>query len=161
MGFNNGYESGYSDALEDVRSGKVAGLGPSGGGAGATPSYMANTDAFRLADVVPGSVRASYDAPSSVTASYGNGALDFQVPAVPAGTVMKLSVHYEVYYADSDYWDSSTDLTSLGLDGTMTVNGSAISGLGTPDPYSSGYTMLVLWFDGESWVCVANEETLP
>jgi len=34
MGYNNGYESGYSDALEDVRSGKVAGIGPSGGGAG-------------------------------------------------------------------------------------------------------------------------------
>lgn len=28
MGFNNGYESGYSDALEDVRNGKVPGLGP-------------------------------------------------------------------------------------------------------------------------------------
>lgn len=31
MGYNNGYESGYSDALEDVRNGKVAGIGPSGG----------------------------------------------------------------------------------------------------------------------------------
>ena len=28
MGFNNGYDSGYADALEDVRSGEVAGLGP-------------------------------------------------------------------------------------------------------------------------------------
>ena len=161
MGFNNGYDSGYADALEDVRSGKVAGGGPSGGGAGATPSYMANTDSFRHADVVPGSVRVGYEAPSSVTASYGNGALDFQVPAVPAGTIMKLSVHYEVYYTDGDYWDSSTDLTSLGLDGTVTVNGNAISGLGTPDPYSSGYALLVLWFDGTSWVAVTYEDYTP
>ena len=27
MGFNNGYDSGYADALEDVRNGRVAGLG--------------------------------------------------------------------------------------------------------------------------------------
>lgn len=161
MGFNNGYESGYSDALEDVRSGKVAGVGPSGGGAGATPSYMAYTDASRYADVVPGSVRASYDAPSSVTASYGNGALDFQVPAVPAGTIMKLGVHYEEYHTDGGYWDSSTDLTSLGLDGMVMVNGNVISGLGLPDPYSSGYATLVLWFDGTSWVGVTYEDYMP
>jgi hypothetical protein len=28
MGFGNGYDSGYSDAIDDVRNGKVAGLGP-------------------------------------------------------------------------------------------------------------------------------------
>lgn len=40
MGFGNGYDSGYSDALEDVRSGKVAGLGPASGdgGGGAVPT---------------------------------------------------------------------------------------------------------------------------
>lgn len=37
MGFSNGYDSGYADAIEDVRNGKVAGLGPaSGGGSGDT-----------------------------------------------------------------------------------------------------------------------------
>ena len=28
MEFNNGYDSGYADALDDVRNGRVAGLGP-------------------------------------------------------------------------------------------------------------------------------------
>lgn len=35
MGFGNGYDSGYSDAIADARNGKVAGVGPasdSGGG---------------------------------------------------------------------------------------------------------------------------------
>lgn len=34
MGFGNGYDSGYSDAIEDVRNGKVAGVGPTSGGGG-------------------------------------------------------------------------------------------------------------------------------
>ena len=40
MGFGNGYDSGYSDAIEDVRNGKVAGLGPASGdgGGGAAPT---------------------------------------------------------------------------------------------------------------------------
>lgn len=41
MGYNNGYESGYADALEDVRNGKVAGLGPASGGGGAAPAFDA------------------------------------------------------------------------------------------------------------------------
>ena len=41
MGFNNGYESGYSDALEDVRSGKIAGVGPASGGGGDRKKYTA------------------------------------------------------------------------------------------------------------------------
>lgn len=28
MGFNNGYDSGYSDAIDDVKAGRVQGLGP-------------------------------------------------------------------------------------------------------------------------------------
>lgn len=39
MGYNNGYESGYSDALEDVRSGKVAGLGSTSGADKGTKRY--------------------------------------------------------------------------------------------------------------------------
>ena len=31
MGFSNGYDSGYADAIDDVRAGKVAGLGPASG----------------------------------------------------------------------------------------------------------------------------------
>ena len=34
MGFGNGYDSGYSDAIEDVRNGKVAGVGPTSGDGG-------------------------------------------------------------------------------------------------------------------------------
>lgn len=41
MGFGNGYDSGYSDAIEDVRNGKVAGLGPASGGGGAAPAFNA------------------------------------------------------------------------------------------------------------------------
>ena len=41
MGFGNGYDSGYSDALEDVRNGKVPGTGPASGGGGATPTFDA------------------------------------------------------------------------------------------------------------------------
>lgn len=41
MGFGNGYDSGYSDALEDVRNGKVAGLGPASGDGGVAPAFDA------------------------------------------------------------------------------------------------------------------------
>ena len=44
MGFGNGYDSGYSDAIEDVRNGKVAGLGPASGegvtGPTAEPTFL-------------------------------------------------------------------------------------------------------------------------
>lgn len=39
MGFSNGYDSGYSDALEDVRNGKVAGIGPTSGDGGTQKKY--------------------------------------------------------------------------------------------------------------------------
>lgn len=42
MGFSNGYDSGYSDALEDVRNGKVAGLG-AGGGPSRAPGFFGVT----------------------------------------------------------------------------------------------------------------------
>lgn len=32
MGFNNGYDSGYSDAIDDVKAGRVQGLGPAAEG---------------------------------------------------------------------------------------------------------------------------------
>ena len=35
MGFNNGYDSGYSDAIEDVRNGRVPGLEPTAANDGA------------------------------------------------------------------------------------------------------------------------------
>lgn len=38
MGFGNGYDSGYSDAIDDVRSGKVPGVGPASGGGEPVPS---------------------------------------------------------------------------------------------------------------------------
>lgn len=41
MGFGNGYDSGYSDAIEDVRNGKVPGIGPTAGGGGAQKKYAA------------------------------------------------------------------------------------------------------------------------
>lgn len=41
MGFGNGYDSGYSDAIDDVRNGKVPGIGPASGDGGATPAFDA------------------------------------------------------------------------------------------------------------------------
>ena len=162
MGYNNGYDSGYSDALEDVRSGKVAGFGPAGGGAGAAPSYLRNADTSRYAEI-DGNTRAVYSAPSSVTAAYGAGALDFQVPqGVPAGTVMNLSTGYQILdpVGETEEWND-VDLFNAGIDGTVTVNGSAILGLDQLDEMAYGYHSLVLWFDGESWVCVAHDDNMP
>ena len=41
MGFGNGYDSGYSDAIEDVRNGKVPGIGPASGDGRARKKYTA------------------------------------------------------------------------------------------------------------------------
>lgn len=158
MGFNNGYDSGYSDALEDVRNGRVAGLGLAGGGTGTTPSYLRNTDTPRYAEI-DGSTRAVYWAPASVTAAYGDEALDFQVPQdIPAGTVMNLATSYQVQnlVGDTASW-SDADLSAAGADGTVTVNGSAISGLDQLNSTAYGYNSIILWFDGESWVRLAHE----
>lgn len=51
MGFNNGYDSGYADALEDVRNGRVAGLGPASGGGGAAPAPAFNAGVLEGYDV--------------------------------------------------------------------------------------------------------------
>lgn len=46
MGFSNGYDSGYADALMDVRNGRVAGLGPVSGGASGGASLPSATSTF-------------------------------------------------------------------------------------------------------------------
>ena len=56
MGFNNGYDSGYSDALMDVRSGRVAGLGPTaetprGGGTAFDAGVLEGYDVEKLLSI--------------------------------------------------------------------------------------------------------------
>ena len=160
MGFNNGYESGYSDAIDDVRNGKVAGLGPGSGGGGATPApiYMTNA-ADRYATVTEGSSRVRYAAPESMTAAVDGAAFDLQaLTDVPAGTVMNvnLAFEYKDQEADSSGWAVVSGAT-IGVD-AITVNGAAPSGMTTSGMNGlTGLSNLVLWYDGASWVCVVDE----
>ena len=161
MGFNNGYDSGYADALEDVRSGEVAGLGPAPANEGGTapepapaPSYMTNA-ANRY--VTKGTIRIRYAAPESVTAAMNGAAFDLQVPTgTPTGTVMNVNLTFETS-PEPDFWVENVG-ASIGID-TVTVNGTAVSGMSTLDlNVVSGLLDLVLWYDGASWVCVAVNE---
>lgn len=157
MGFGNGYDSGYSDAIEDVRNGKVAGLGPASGGGGAAPTYMTNA-ASRYA-MVTDSARVRYAAPESVTAAVDGTAFDLQAPTdVPAGTVMNVNLTFETRL-DPDYDWNETWGSAAGVS-AITVNGVAPSGMPTYDMNDiNGLLDLVLWYDGVLWVYVADEET--
>ena len=161
MGFNNGYDSGYSDALEDVRSGKVAGLGPeSSGTPAASPTFMTNTGVRYVP--VGDSYRVGYAAPQSVTASVSGSDFDLQVPSgMPAGSAMNVTVSFEqVYYEGEETWYDSQSAT-VGIY-RVTVNGDAVSGL--PEAFqdeSLGYNHLVLWFDGTNWIALAYDEYMP
>lgn len=159
MGFGNGYDSGYSDAIDDVRNGKMAGLGPASGGGGAAPAptYVTNA-ADRYATVTEGSARVRYAAPESVTAAMNGTVFDLQVPTgVPAGTVMNVNLAFEYKEpgTDSD-WAEDAGI-GVGVS-TITVNGTAPSGMQTYEMESAvGLEILVLWYDGASWVCVADK----
>ena len=163
MGFGNGYDSGYSDAIEDVRSGKVAGLGPASGGGGAaptpTPTHMTNAaDRYVTVTVPEGLGRVRYVAPEFVTAAMDGATFNLQVPTgVPAGTVMNVDVIFQSKLDPDSVWVETTG-SSIGVT-AITVNGATLSGMPTLDTSEiTGLADLVLWYDGASWVYVAAQK---
>lgn len=163
MGFGNGYDSGYSDAIEDVRNGKVAGLGSASGdgGGGAAPApapaYMTNA-ADRYVTVTEGSARVRYAAPESVTAAMNGTAFDLQAPTdVPAGTVMNVNLGFESKESGTDSNWSEDSGAYVGVS-VITVNGATPSGMSENNIAELlGLLDFVLWYDGASWVCIATE----
>lgn len=161
MGFNNGYNAGWQDAINAVKYGKVPGLGPASGGGGAAPApvpaYMTNA-ANRYVTVTEGSARVRYAAPESVTAAMNGTAFDLQAPTdIPAGTVMNVNLGFEYKESGADSNWSEDSGTYVGVS-AITVNGATPSGM-PENNIAEFFGMLdfVLWYDGASWVCIATE----
>ena len=82
MGFGNGYDSGYSDAIEDVRNGKVAGLGPASGDGSGSSQPTRGPGVFTLSDSInSGDPETDYVVIEPV-ASPDMGAVDSLFPTV-------------------------------------------------------------------------------
>lgn len=96
MGFGNGYDSGYSDAIDDVRNGKVPGIGPASGDGAATARtaglfYITGGDealefAFNLPNALSGDDVSAAELPATVTTS-AEGAPLARVEAPDGGWV--------------------------------------------------------------------------
>lgn len=83
MGFGNGYDSGYSDAIEDVRNGKVAGLGPASGDGSGSSQPTRGPGVFTLSDAVDnGAPEMDYEVVISPVISPDSGAIDRLFPVV-------------------------------------------------------------------------------
>lgn len=164
MGFNNGYDAGWQDAINAVKYGKVPGLGPASGDgeAHAAPVHLTNT-ADRYCVIQENTARVRYAAPEAVSAVYANGTLDFQVSSgLPAGTVMNINLSFQYDGSEGGDWGAD-HADSLGIS-AITVNGASVSGL-TFDvdvaEMAEGYRNMILWFDGTAWTCIYCEEDMP
>lgn len=75
MGFGNGYDSGYSDALEDVRNGKVPGIGPAPGGGGAAPAPTTRTPGLFYLYGIDETLETDFNVPDVMNSNVINGAV--------------------------------------------------------------------------------------
>lgn len=75
MGFGNGYDSGYSDALEDVRNGKVPGTGPASGGGGAAPAPTTRTPGLFYLYGNDETLETGFNVPDVMSSDVINGAV--------------------------------------------------------------------------------------
>ena len=83
MGFGNGYDSGYSDAIDDVRSGKVAGLGPASGDGSSSSQPTRGPGVFTLSEAIDnGKTDMDYELTIDRVASPDTGATDSLFPTV-------------------------------------------------------------------------------
>ena len=130
MGFSNGYDSGYADAIDDVRAGKVAGLGPASGSADGGASTQPAVGS--VSDLLDVGLKLTWAHPTNAIAvqtglplSYGVGSTMFRF-ADSLGDVDLNALSWE------NVTDAST-LRNLYVDGDV-IQIVALSNGQMPDP---------------------------